>query len=356
MRTTLYQWSRLNSLAVVATILLIAGGILLVVGARAHDDTWKTVGGIVLGSGLTVVVGALTGREAVHQQYAKEANLRRKTDSYGPLHEEMKTLREALDAAQAGRTPYPRRIAVDPTAPLPSMDIMGTLDRDGPCLRAWSDFKGNYHADDFSPTAHAILDRAQEAAQRYNAAVDAAVNATVATLKPHIEAAIKGIVASSAYQHAREELVRRRAEPPPAGVFYPPDRSWVAWLADDLLRPGQSIDSLADTLARSWATFWATPVAEMPTVGWLLAGHPDRATSSVEAVFRNVISVSDPPPPGWVAGIIAAVVADVATVAAFQDARAAFDRLHADVRQGERTLERGLQIIRDRYEGGAPLV
>jgi len=189
MRTTLYQWSRLNSLAVVATILLIAGGILLVVGARAHDDTWKTVGGIVLGSGLTVVVGALSGREAVHQQYAKEANLRRK---------EMKALREALDTAHAGRAPYPRRVAVDLTAPLPLMNIMDTLDRGGPVLRAWSDFKGNYHADDFSPAAHAILDRAQEAARRYNVAVDAAVNATVATLKPHIEAAIKGIVASSA--------------------------------------------------------------------------------------------------------------------------------------------------------------
>jgi len=120
--------------------------------------------------------------------------------------------------------------------------------------------------------------------------------------------------------------------------------------------PGGSIDSLADTLAKSWATFWATPVAEMPTVGWLLAGYPDQATSSVEAVFRNVISASDPPPPNWVAGIIAAVVADVTTVAAFQDARAAFDRLHADVQEGERALERGLQIIRDRYEGGAPLV
>jgi hypothetical protein len=357
MRTTLYQWSRRNSLAVVATILLIAGGILsFVVGARAHDDTWKTVGGIVLGSGLTVIVGTLTGREAVHQQYVKEANLRRKTDSYGPLHEEMKALREALDTAHAGRAPYPRRIAVDPTATLPSMDIMGTLDRDDPCLRAWSDFKGNYHADDFSPAAHAILDRAQDAARRYNAAVDAAVNATVAALKPHIEAAIEGIVASSTYQHAREELVRRRAEPPPAGVFYPPDRSWVAWLADDLLRPGESIDSLADTLARSWATFWPTPAAEMPTVGWLLAGQPDRATSSIEATFRSVISASDPPPSGWVAGIIAAVMADVATVAAFQDARAVFNRLHADVRQGEHALERGLQIIRDRYEGGAPLV
>ena len=69
------------------------------------------MGGIVLGSGLTVVVGTLTGREAVHQQYAKEANLRRKTDSYGPLHEEFKALRETLDQMRAGDTPYPRRIA-----------------------------------------------------------------------------------------------------------------------------------------------------------------------------------------------------------------------------------------------------
>jgi len=352
----LYQWPRLTSLSVVAMMLVIAGGILFVVGARVHDDTWKTVGGIVLGSGLTVVVGALTGREAVHQQYAQEANLRRKTDSYGPLHAETKALRAALDTAHGGHAPYPRRVAVDLTTTQPVVDIMDTLDRGNLSLRVWSDFKGNYHADDFSPAARAILDRTQEAARRYNATVDAVVNAIVAALKPHIEGAIEEIVASPTYQHTREELVRRQAEPSSAGVFYPPDRSWVAWLADDLLRPGESIDGLADTLARSWATVWVTPVAEMPTVGWLLAGHPDQATSSVEGVFRTVMSASDPPPPGWVAGIIAAVVADVSTAAVFKDARAAFDRLYAAVREGERALEHGLHIIRDRYEGGAPLV
>lgn len=104
-------------------------------------------------------------------------------------------------------------------------------------LHTWPAFEGNYHADDFSAATRAIFDRAQEAARHYNATMDDAVQATVAALKPHIEVSIEGIVASFAYQHAREEMVRRLAEPPSAVVFYPPDHSWAAWLADALLRP-----------------------------------------------------------------------------------------------------------------------
>jgi len=118
---------RLTLLSVGATILLIVEVGLLVVGARAHDDTLKTIGGAVLGSGLAVIVGTLTGREAIHQQYAKEANLRRKTDSYGPLHEEFKALRETLDQARSGDAPYPRRIAT--AAPVTEMPLFGLSER-----------------------------------------------------------------------------------------------------------------------------------------------------------------------------------------------------------------------------------
>jgi len=353
MRTTLSQWSRLNSLAVVATILLIAGGILLVVGARAHDDTCKTVGGIVLGSGLTVVVGTLTGREAVHQQYAKEANLRRKTDSYGPLHEEFKALRETLDQMRAGDTPYPRRIAT--AALVTEMPLFGLPERDGPTLRTWSAFEGNYHADDFSAVARATFHRAQEAARDYNAAMDNAVQATVDVLGPRIETAINEVVVSPEYRRAHDEIVKQQAQPQAAGVF-PPDRSWVAWLAGDLLRPGESSNAIAATMATSWATTWLTPVAEMPTAGWLLAGRSDLATTAVEATFRHPTVTSGPPPPGWVARIITQAATDMAADAAFERARAAFRRLHTDVLEGERALERGLCIIRDRYEGGELLV
>lgn len=61
----------------------------------------------------------------------------------------------------------------------------------------------------------------------------------------------------------------------------------------------------------SWATTWLTPVAEMPTAGWLLAGRPDLATTTVEATFRHPTVTSDPPPPDWVAGIIAHAAADL---------------------------------------------
>jgi len=334
--------------------LLIAGMSMLVVGARAHDDTWKTVGGAMLGSGLAVIVGTLTGREAVRQQYVKEANLRRKTDSYGPLHEEFKTLRETLDRTRAGEAPYPRRIAT--TAPVTEMSLFGPPERDGPTLRTWPAFEGNYHADDFSAAARATFDRAQEAARDFNAAMDDAVQATVDALRPHIEVAIEGIVASPEYRHAHDKIVDQQSQPQVTGIVLPPDRSWVAWLAGDLLYPGASGNAIAATMATSWATVWLTPTAEMPTTGWLLAGRTDQATAAVEAIFRHPMVTSGPPPSGWVARIITQVVTDMASDAAFERARAAFGRLHADVWEGERALERGLRIIRDRYEGGEPLV
>lgn len=344
---------RLTLLSIGATILLIVGVGLLAVGARAHDDTWKTIGGAALGSGLAVIVGTLTGREAVHQQYAKEANLRRKTDSYGPLHEEFKALRETLDQARADDAPYPRQIAT--AAPVTEMPLFGLPERDGPTLRTWSAFEGNYHADDFSTVARATFDRTQEAARDYNAAMDSAVQATVDALGPRIETAINEVVVSPEYRRAHDEIVKQQAQPQATGVFSP-DRSWVAWLAGDVLRPGESSNAIAATMATSWATVWLTPVAEMPTAGWLLAGRSDLATTAVEATFRHPTVTSGPPPPGWVAGIIAHAAADLAAAAAFQRARAAFDRLHTDVREGERALERGLRVIRDKYEGGAPLV
>jgi len=49
-----------------------------------QGTVWQTIGAALLGSGLTILVTAITARQSSNEQYKKEANLQRKTDIYGP--------------------------------------------------------------------------------------------------------------------------------------------------------------------------------------------------------------------------------------------------------------------------------
>src|SRR5436190_722435 len=71
-----------------ALILFILG----LVGLIVLVDTLRGIGGILFGTGLTVLISTWNNRE----QSAKEANLRRKTEIYGPLHAELQNLRDRL--------------------------------------------------------------------------------------------------------------------------------------------------------------------------------------------------------------------------------------------------------------------
>src|SRR5260370_7718681 len=81
------------------------------------------VGGIIFGTGLSVFLATLTNR----QQLAKEANLRRKTEIYGPLHAELQNLRERLNETRAGTKPYLHHIDVPRVTPLPQLETSPPL-------------------------------------------------------------------------------------------------------------------------------------------------------------------------------------------------------------------------------------
>src|SRR5260370_28753520 len=74
------QWSLLtrDRLGMAALALVVIGIIFLLIPGGGLQG----VGGIIFGTGLSVFLATLTNR----QQLAKEANLRRKTEIYGPLH------------------------------------------------------------------------------------------------------------------------------------------------------------------------------------------------------------------------------------------------------------------------------
>src|SRR5260370_12387009 len=99
-----------DRLGMAALALVVIGIIFLLIPGGGLQG----VGGIIFGTGLSVFLATLTNR----QQLAKEANLRRKTEIYGPLHAELQNLRERLNETRAGTKPYLHQIAVPGVTPL----------------------------------------------------------------------------------------------------------------------------------------------------------------------------------------------------------------------------------------------
>jgi hypothetical protein len=130
----------------------VAGG-LIGLGAAFYlpggNSGWERgVGGLLAGSSLTVLITTVTAKEAVRQQNAKEANLRRKSEVYGPLHAELKSTRERHEAALVGDASYPLHIDTgqEPTSPV------SILPRgyEAPLLGLWPVFKTDHHQEDLA--------------------------------------------------------------------------------------------------------------------------------------------------------------------------------------------------------------
>src|SRR5437660_5765788 len=85
-RFSSWQFLIRDRLGIFALILFILG----LVGLVVPVETLRGIGGILFGTGLTVVISTWSNRE----QSAKDANLRRKTEIYGPLHAELQNLRD----------------------------------------------------------------------------------------------------------------------------------------------------------------------------------------------------------------------------------------------------------------------
>ena len=114
-RRTIRQWaSRLkrffDAFSVVGGILLVAGLLLLVLATALKVDWLRDAGGAMFVAGLSLIISASSGKEAVRQQNAKEANIRRKDEIYGPLYIELKQVWERLEEASRGTSAYPHWI------------------------------------------------------------------------------------------------------------------------------------------------------------------------------------------------------------------------------------------------------
>lgn len=98
----------------VILLLIVSGLLLLIIGLilPAGKEVALIVGGALLGAGFSALVAMVTGSQAIHEQYAKEAHSQRKRDIYGPLFSELRALRERLEEAHKGISPFPQAIAI----------------------------------------------------------------------------------------------------------------------------------------------------------------------------------------------------------------------------------------------------
>ena len=344
----LFQLKRENDWLVDAALGLIVIGA-LVIGFAGSSDWSKIVGGAVLGAGFSIVIAAVTGRRAVAQQYAKEANLRRKDQVYGPLHAELKRVREYLEDVKHGTRPYPPRIEVGDPPPLyEAPEFQGPATSWVPTLSLWAAFKADYRADDFSEAGKRLLDELDAAAGPYNAAIRAAEGPTIDALAAALDTTISSTKETAEYQdwHLNDEA--ERAVTP--YTHNPVPQDWLRRLAP---QTGTPSSDLGREWARSWVKSW--PFYHLPaTLGWLLAGNAVRAAQHVHAGYSGP---GDPAPPlEWITQIMQAAIDSEQQSAPYIEVQSTSTAFLDKVKKAEIMLENGLRDIRNRYEGGMPPV
>ena len=336
-------WSSLtrDRLGIFALTLFVLGLILLLIPMGALQG----VGGIVFGTGLTVLVSTWSNR----QQLAKDANLRRKAEVYGPLHAELQTLRERLEETQAGSKPYLQWIDVPG---MQSPRALQLLNEEPPTLHRWSEFKADYRSLDFSESIRQLLNQTLQLAKDYNTTIQIAREASSAILAPLIKVAITQTANSAEFHqwHKEHSDTTRGNE----GVRYNP-----ASPQDWFVRIGLAQSTPAPPpVEQVWATVWLETGAvgnyQPATLGWLVAGNIAQTVRSIYDVCATPVGSYPPPPLTWIQAILDEGWQSLEGHPIYLAVRTLHEDLFTQVFQAETKLVDKLRSIQDVYEGGPP--
>lgn len=312
-------------------------------------------GAILLGVGVSALVSTFTGRSAIRHQSAKEANLWRKEHTYGPLYAEVKAVRSALFEAHVGNAPVPLRI--DNGIDIPRAIIF--FQPSSLTLQLWPELRRGYHDTDFKVTTREQLNRVDENATAYNAAVEAARQSAVTILGSHIDAAIAALPEREEYKQ-RQQQTKPQTRWVPFGQEQKMPYDWygyIEFVVEFMATPrGETPGS---QLADQWLSHWPDPVSVSLAPGWLLAEHPDEAAEYVSQNYSAAIQnlpQNLSPPSDWIHAIFEMAWPDLQEDSQFGAARDARELLWKELQHSEDLLDRGLRDIQRWFEGGDPLV
>lgn len=337
---------RIN-LLVVAFLLFVLGLALLVLLPSA-----TLIGGAVLGAGLSALVATATGREAIRQQYAKEANLRRKDDLYAPLHAEIKYLRERLEAAAAGTSAYPLQIntELEPTK-------AGRTGRSILFCQLWPQYRQDARKNAFSPRAGQLLDLLVESADTYSKHIDTVRAYVLSILARHADEAITGFTRTSEFT-TWQQAVRENRQCA-ATVTNIADHEWYNMVEQALSLSNLPSHAQSDTpgtiLAEKWLASERSPRGRDGSFLWLLAGSATRAAEHAQSNYGPA-GMEMPLLMGRLEPIFQAGLEELQTQPLYQEVQAALHDVLHQARAAEELLEQGLLRIQELYEGGAPLI
>ena len=331
------SWSLRDPVIVSALALIILGLMLIILGLSFSSvSALQGVGGIVFGTGLTVLLSQLTNR----QQMAKDANLWRKTNLYEPLHAELQTLRERLEAARTGAKPYLQWIDI-PGMKFPVQQSA----EEPPQFQCWSEFKADSRSSlNFPERTRLLLNQVLQLASNYNRAMNDALTASKTIFATAIDTAITRTATSEAYHQWDRNH--------PSGLT----SGSASWLPQDWFVRIQMALSTPPT-GIVWATSWLSsgPSGNYrpATLGWLLGKDPEQAVHCIYAVC-NIPGSYPSPPLEWLQTIIDEVWPSLQGHSAYANVWRLHEELFDQVSQAETKLLNTLRDIQNIYEGGPP--
>jgi hypothetical protein len=337
-RVHYWSWPLRDPVIVCALALILLGLALIVLGLTVSSvSALQGVGGIVLGTGLTVLLSQLTNR----QQMAKDAELWRKTNLYKPLHAELQTLRERLEATRMGAKPYLQWIDI------PGMQFpVQQSAEEPPQLQCWPEFKTDSRSSlNFSERMSLLLNQVLQLASDYNSAMKDALTASENIFATAIDTAITRTAMSEAYHQWDRDH--------PSGLAV----GSASWSSQDWLVRIQ-LALLTPSSGMAWATSWLSsgPMGHYrpPTLGWLLAKDPEQAVRCIDAVCNTPAGSYPPPPSEWLQAIRDEVWSALQGHPTYATVWRLHEELFDQVSQAETKLLNKLRDIQNTYEGGPP--
>lgn len=270
------------------------------------------------------------------RQDAKEANLRYRDEVYGPLHTELKGLRNAIERARAGKGPYPLWIPVRGEQ-LPRHLRFTPPMAVGPTFQLWPAFKEAYRLyGALTSPARDRLDEIEEAITAYNAAVEEARKVAAPLLSAHIARALEAETRLPDYLEWKRTY-KDTPTPPPYQSF-----PWFEHI-ERITSPGPFT---CEEIAAAWLR------RPLQTFGWLLAGRPDEAGQCVSDDFERSTVMSRSL--SVFQDALTQAMPELEGATQFQQAKRAQELLYPLVTSMETALLNVLINIQHEYEGGPP--
>jgi len=297
----------------------------------------------VVGAGLAILSSKSTGKEAVSQEYHKAANLQRKAEFYAPLHADLKFILDRLTQVRDGKRGFVQKVGMDRHVGMdPTANMLLADTSEGGALSRWVDIRSDSRVENFSEKAREILDDAATKAIAYNEAFTAIQPVLHEILAKHFTQAIYETRQHKDFKDWQQKCLDAGGVLP-GGVM---DWYTLFDLKDSDSELGAKYSSWLLSLPTSGTT--ALP-------GWLLANKTREATATIAIEQRNGIRPLGPPK-AWLEPQLERALQDLKRVNTYQLARKTEAELFETVSKAEQHLAKGLRTIRDRYEGGEPLV